>query len=361
VGLPPWSFRSDRKDGYTIVGGEENGLAERTIITLAYCEPSSATTRFENCEFTNAHDVLLNGPDTVFRHNWVHNINDDAVFVGDAATNLRITGNVFEKCLTVLSLASKSTAGPVYLHRNLIDLRVPTAGRRPRTDPDAVEEDERPVMRLGNMFKSSSPDPDLTVFHNTVLINQSQRAVFNLFRSYDGASRRRVLNNIFVGIDNAGAVDRPLAYLPAITDDAESDGNCYWGIDREPRIRLIVREPDGIRFGGIGETVAGGDPDLLTSDYFLESAALLPPGHEANGTTANPRLRRFWGPVHFPVVEDLRLADGSSARNRGVELTDPVLRDIDGNPPTGQRPDSGCYPFGSPPLAVGVDGLCAFP
>jgi hypothetical protein len=60
-------------------------------------------------------------------------------------------------------------------------------------------------------------------------------------------------------------------------------------------------------------------------------------------------------------VEDLWLTEGSSAHQGGVELTDPVLRDIDGDPPVGQRPDSGCYPFGSPPLTVGVDGLRAFP
>ena len=360
-GLPPWSFRSDRKNGYTMVGGEKNGLAERTIRTLAYSRGSSSTTTFENCEFTNAHDILLNGPNTVFRHNWVHNINDDGVFVGRTATNLRITGNVFEKCLTVVSLASTSKSGPIFLHRNLIDLRVATAGRRPLTNPDAVTGDERPVMRFGNMFKSNFADPDLTVFHNTVLINQSQRAVFNLFRSYDGTSRRWVLNNIFVGIDNAGATDRPLAYLPAITDDAETDGNCYWGIDREPRIRLVVREPAGIRFGRIGGTDASGDPDLLTSDYFLDSTTAHPPGYEAHGTTTDPRLRRYTEPLPFPLVEDLRLAEGSSAHHGGIELTDPVLREIDGNPPAGQRPDSGCYPFDSPPLTVGVDGLRTFP
>ena len=360
-GLPPWSFRSDRKDGYTILGGEENGLAARTIVTLAYCHLRSSTTTFENCEFINAHDFLLNGPDTVFRHNWVHNINDDAIFVGRTATNLRITGNVFEKCLMVVSLASTSVSGPVFLHRNLIDLRVPTAGRRPIPDPDAEPEDERPVMRFGNMFKSNDPDPDLTVLHNTVLINQSQRAVFNLFRGYDGTSRRRVLNNIFVGIDDAGATDRPLAYLPAITDDAETDGNCYWGIDRDPRIRLVVREPGGLRFGRIGGTAADGDPDLLSSDYFLASTAAHPPGYEAHGTTADPRLRRYTEPLPVPLAEDLRLTKGSSAHHGGVELTDPVLRDIDGDPPVGRRPDSGCYPFGSPPLAVGVDGLRAFP
>ena len=360
-GLPPWSFRSDRKDGYTIVGGEKNGLAERTIVTLAFCRPGTSTTTFENCEFTNAHDVQLNGPDTVFRHNWVHNINDDGIFVGRTAMNLRITGNVFEKCLMVLSLASTSRSGPVVLHRNLVDLRVPTAGRRPLPDPDVEPADERPVMRFGNLFKSNDPDPDLTVLHNTVLINQSQRSVFNLFRGYDGTSRRRVLNNVFVGIDNAGAPDRPLAYLPAITDDAETDGNCYWGIDREPRIRLVVREPAGLRFGRIGVTPADGDPDLLTSDYFLASTAAHPPGYEAHGTTADPRLRRYTEPLPTPLVEDLRLTEGSSAHHGGVELTDPILREIDGDPPVGQRPDSGCYPFGSPPLTVGVDSLRVFP
>jgi hypothetical protein len=359
-GLPPWSFRSDRKDGYTMAGGEENGLAERTIVTLSYCHPSSSTTRFENCDFTNAHDVLLNGPDTVFRHNWVHNINDDGVFVGRTAANLLITRNVFEKCLWAVSLASAATAGPVVVHRNLIDLRVATAGRRPRSEPDNVPEDERPVMRFGNVVKGNDPDPDLTVLHNTMLINQSERAVFGHFR-YDGTSRRRVLNNIFVGIDNAGAVDRPLAYLPAITDDAETDGNCYWGIDRDPRIRLTVRQPAGIRFGRIGGTAADGDPDLLTSDYFLDSTTVHPPGYEAHGTTADPRLRRYTEPLAVPLVEDLRLAEGSSARQGGVELTDPDLREIDGNPPAGQRPDSGCYPFDSPPLSVGVDGLRVFP
>jgi hypothetical protein len=166
-GLPPWSFRSDRKDGYPIHGGEANGRAEQTLKTLAYCDERSSRTTFENCELINAHDIQLNGPDTVFRRNWVHNLNDDGIFVGKTATNLRITGNVFEKCLMVLSLASKSAAGPVFLHRNLVDLREATAGRRPLIDPSAVSEDERAVMRFGNMFKSNFADPDLTVFHNT--------------------------------------------------------------------------------------------------------------------------------------------------------------------------------------------------
>src|SRR4029453_12230076 len=37
-GMPPWYFRSDRKDGYTIAeSGIENGLGEQTVKTLVYC------------------------------------------------------------------------------------------------------------------------------------------------------------------------------------------------------------------------------------------------------------------------------------------------------------------------------------
>ena len=357
-GLPPWYFRSDRKDGYTIAdGGGRNGLGEQTLKTLVYAEKGSSRTTYENCEFTNAHDIQLNGPDSVFRRNWVHNVNDDAIYVGDAATNLRISGNVFEKTLTVLSLASKSTAGPVYLHRNLIDLRRPTAGRRPQPVLANIPLDEQSVMRFGNMFKSNFADPDLTVFHNTVVINQSERATFNLFRSYDGIALRRAFNNIFLGIDNAGAVDRPLAYLPRVSDNAETDGNCYYGINREPRVLLVARPEKGapaFRYQGVQD---------LRDDvaYFDPSEIEHPPGFEANGTSDNPRLRRFTGPLHFPVVEDLRLAPLGSAEHGGVKLLDPVLHEMDGNPPDEPKPDIGCYPFGSPPLAVGVDGLRLFP
>ena len=355
-GLPPWYFRSDRKDGYKIAGTlEPNGLGERTLRGLMYSANSSGPTTFDSCEFANAHDLQLNGDDVSFRRNWVHNINDDGVFVGEAAPNLRISGNVFEKCLMALSVATGSAVGTVYLHRNLIDLRRPTAGRRPAPDPDLVEPDERPVMRYGNMFKSNLPDPEVNVFHNTVLIVQKQRASYNLFRSYDGSSVRRAYNNIFVGIDDSGTSDLQLAHLPRPTDHAETDGNCYFGISRHSPVLLRVRPLDG---GGGGSF--GSIEEWHSSDLFQQSAAAHPPGFEANGTDKNPRLRRYWLPPHFPLIEDLRLAAGSPAKTGGVPLTG-ILREIDGNPPARQRPDIGCYPYGSPPMSVGVNGLRRFP
>jgi hypothetical protein len=210
---------------------------------LVYCDSRSKETTFENCELVNGHDAQLNGPDTLFRSNWVANLNDDGVFVGDTAERLTITGNVFERCLHVLSMASQGSTnpGPVFVHRNLVDLRRPTLGRRPHPGQTGGGVDDNAVLRLGNFFKGRTPDPDLAVVHSTIVIRQSQAARHNLFAEYDGQSRRRVFNNIFVGIDNTGHRGRPLAFLPGSADNAAADGNCYWGIDRVPRTPLQIR------------------------------------------------------------------------------------------------------------------------
>jgi hypothetical protein len=356
-GMPPWYFRSDRKDGYTIAeSGIENGLGEQTIKTLVYCNRTSGATTFDFCEFTNAHDMLLNGKDVVFSHNWLRNINDDAIYVGDVATNLRISRNVFQKCLMAVSVAGGSAIGSVFVHRNLIDLRSPTVGRRPVPDPGLVDPEELPVMRYGNMLKSNWPDPALYLFHNTALIVQRQGSVYNLFRANDGSTIKRAFNNIFVAIDDAGAADRPLAWLPRVADDAELNGNCYFGIDRVSDTLLQIRPQDG-GGGGSFASIA----ELHASPYFADSVIAHPPGFEAQGRDDNPRLRRYWLPFRPPFVEDFRLAPGSPAHHRGVALPDAVLRAIDGNPPSGIRPDIGCYPLGAPPMRVGVDGRRQFP
>ncbi|CUR58443.1 hypothetical protein NOCA1140105 [metagenome] len=354
-GMPPWYFRSDRKDGYTIrASGVENGLGERTVKTLVYCHRTSGATTFDSCEFTNAHDMQLNGPDVVFTRNWIHNINDDAVFVGDVATNLRISRNVFQKCLMAISVAGGSAIKSVFVHRNLIDLRSATVGRRPVPDPALVEPAERAVLRYGNMLKSNHPDPALHFFHNTVLIVQAQGSVYNLFRSTDGSTTKRAFNNIFVAIDDGGSASRPLAWLPRVGDDAELDGNCYFGIDRASTTLLQVRP------NGTGAQAFADLTTLRASAYFHDSQVAHPPGFEANGRDDDPRLRRFWIPLPRPV-DDFRLAPGSPARQGGVPLQDPTLREIDGNPPPGVRPDIGCYRFGAPPMKVGVDGRRRFP
>lgn len=93
----------------------------------------------------------------------------------------------------------------------------------------------------------------------------------------------------------------------------------------------------------------------------MSSQEMHPPGFEADSTDANPRLRRYWGPLEVPIAEDLRLAEGSPAHLAGVILTDPVLREVDGNPSETTEPDIGCYPYEAPPMEVGVEGRRVFP
>jgi hypothetical protein len=177
--------------------------------------------------------------------------------------------------------------------------------------------------------------------------------VYNLFRSYDGISVRRAFNNIFVGIDRSDVPDLPLAFLPRLTDNAETNGNCYFVINGDSPTLLRVRPPNGGTgepFGDIGE--------LHQSTFFDQSVTAHPPGFEASGTSENPRLRQYWLPWPFSLIDDLRPVDSSPVCQGGATLPD-VLDELDGNPslPVG----IGCYPCGAPPMAVGVDGLRLFP
>jgi hypothetical protein len=47
--------------------------------------------------------VQLAGTDLTFSRNYLRNLNDDSMFVGEVATNMRIERNVFEQCLMGLS------------------------------------------------------------------------------------------------------------------------------------------------------------------------------------------------------------------------------------------------------------------
>ena len=352
-GMPPWYFRSDRKDGYDLANGDHNSLGEKTVNQPLTCHIGTNDTSIEHCEFVNSHDLQLSGSNVTFSRNWIRNLNDDGIFVGKTARDVRILNNVIEQCLMALSVPNNSAEGKVYVHRNLIDLRHPTAGRRPHPDPTVEIE----VLRHGQLFKRHgkhpTSDPEVNVSHNTVLVvDQEIVSSYNLFREYDGTAVRRVYNNIFVAINNSEASDKPIAYLPQVGDHAETNGNCYFRIGRHSPPLLGVRNMP-LTFDSIG--------DLQSSDFFLQSAAEHPPGFEANGTDENPRLRRYWLPLEtIPTPDDLRLAIGSPAHNGGVSL-DGILPGFGDAPLNGQRPDIGCYPYGSAPLEVGVDGRRRFP
>ena len=231
-----------------------------------------------------------------FTRNWTRNLNDDAIYVGKVSINMRIIGNVLEQCLMAISTESKSV-GEVFVHRNLIDMRLPTRGRRPHPDRDLVPlipDSELEVLRFGNLLKNHNElNPSLNLTHNTVLVvDQRIGSSYNLFRDSWGGTPRRAYNNIFVAINRHA--DCPIAFLPQPKDNAETNGNCYYRIGRNSPPMFRVREQPTLRFADLAAATD------LNNPYFVQSVAEHPPGFEKDGIDQNPRLRRYWRRSGFP-------------------------------------------------------------
>jgi hypothetical protein len=137
---------------------------------------------------------------------------------------------VITRCLSPVSMAEKgSTSDHWSIYRNLIDLRVPTAGRRPRWVGDTA------VWRFGTMFKSNektAPDGPYDLFHNTFLVNdqvfeQPAQAAYVHYRSGLSPHRRRSFNNIFVAVNPDPTADIPIAFVPPPSFPGPTDGNLY--------------------------------------------------------------------------------------------------------------------------------------
>jgi hypothetical protein len=385
-GLPTWYFRSDRKDGYRFTAGGKtftNGLGETTLRSLLEGHRSCTDTTIRHCEFVNGHDLLLFGTALEFSRNWVANLNDDAIFAETRGiTGLRIFENVVERCLTVINFAAGVAGNGVAVYRNLFDLRLPTAGRRPQPDNPAVPDDpENPKdpLRLGQFFKSDRPDGPLDLFHNTVVVkDQTGRASFTHLNDAPPDTPpekrcpfmpRRSFNNVFVAVNTVPPRPKPISWLPNPTWPAATDGNCYFRTGEFPDGELFRHfaysfpaespEVPGAGFPTLEALRGGGSPPLPPSTIFEHSTILRPPGYEASSIAEDPLFRHVPALADGSPEDDFRLGPASPCRGGGVVLP-ADLRVLDGALPH-ERPDIGCFRSDAPPLSVGVDGHRTFP
>ena len=117
-GLPSWYFRSDRKAEYHFKDGDTvvlNPLGKQTSRALLFGSPENTGTEIHNCEFLDAHDLYLFGQHVRFHHNWINNLNDEALFIDAVETNnAQLFQNVVTQCLSAISFAGGNVGGPTY-------------------------------------------------------------------------------------------------------------------------------------------------------------------------------------------------------------------------------------------------------
>jgi len=373
-GLPPWFFRTDRKDTYYFDPANNpdaptedirlNNLGASTGGVLISGGKRTSHVTVHHCEIFNGHDVYVFGDQMKFHRNLVRNLNDDGLAIsGEAGPGTsKIYQNVITQCLTVPSFGADGVLGHTYFYRNLVDLRTPTAGIRPATAYDPRS------LRNGHFYKGDQVEEGpLDLFHNTCLVLDpggiGKDDLTRGFAHYSGhieeGGQRRAYNNIFVAAYTGRA--RELAFLPPAAFNGPTDGNTYFRIPAGPgtpdpdphtEIMFLVRTlPDGFT------------PYENLADYRLAYWEANPEdAYELKGSLEDPQFQSFDPSGHPHPTDDLRLRPDSPSHN-GAKLPpyllflDLKIRDI---LHLGTR-DRGCYRFTNDRMRVGVDRRRVYP
>ncbi|TCM49004.1 hypothetical protein [Kribbella sp. VKM Ac-2568] len=383
-GWPTWLFRGDRKNEYCFMDNGQrvrNELGKHTSSVILSGQGSNTDTQVHHCEFVDGHDLYMFGAGMRFHHNWVHNLNDDAIALNAVAPTVdaRVWQNVITKCLMAISYGNQNhVSGQCSVYRNLIDLRQPTAGVRRRYEGD------QDVWRQGAFYKSNNVDGPLDLFHNTAVTLAAgaimpagtglTNAAFNHY-GHHAIGRLRSFNNVFVAVTPEGFTDRPVAFIPSELFPGPTDGNCYFRTGHlppwTPPMFHINAFPDPNDTEPPIGLFPGHDYNSLDiyrgSPQFELSKVQYPPGYEHESIDVDPEFRS-WQPVGTSDEDhdDLRLSEGSPGQKHGVTLPD-SLDELDPLSmswlPDFARPlpDMGCYGNLGQPLAVGVDSRRRFP
>lgn len=182
------------------------------------------------------------------------------------------------------------------------------------------------------------------------------------YRRTGGPHAHRSFNNIFIAVNPEAAIDRQITFVPPPSFPGPTDGNCYFriGFGVKPLLRFL-------EYTLAGPPPFHADADefldleaLKASELFKQSKAQYPPGYEAQSIEIDPRFRHLAADGSPEETDDLRLLPTSPARHQGITLPDD-LGPLDAGNPSPACPDIGCFPYGSDPLRVGVDGRRQLP
>jgi hypothetical protein len=159
------------------------------------------------CEFTDGHDgVYLSGREIHFHHNWVENMQDDAIYLSSptpAVTDkLYVHQNLITTCTAAFGAHARGgPGGDIYLYRNIVDMRRPLQFQRPSLDKPEGKIIRGSLPFLVHGAANLLHQERLYFYQNTFVypLNSPQSG----FAGSTHANReentpRRVFNNIFV-------------------------------------------------------------------------------------------------------------------------------------------------------------------
>lgn len=352
--IPPWGWRGENSlatytprayDPYLITEDTKNTRniarlpTHALLVTEGFHEedtfayPFNHDWEISNSEFADSHDaVALTGRNMRFHHNWVGDIQDDALYLSNPTNyvndNCYYYQNLITRCTSAFACHTRGgPGGNIYIFRNIVDQRKGVLWENPSPAKP------KGVLLSHNLFLMHGGEvlgiESLFFYQNTfTLLGGNQRyAGLTLYRT-SPVSQRRVFNNIFLYRDDYGtfvADDRK--------DDIQTDGNLYWC-----PVPGATAPADYLE-------------KMRTSANSIANQKNLPDGWEAHSLVADPKLEAFSLDVN--TLNNYGLRKDSPAIGKGVllpkEWEDPL------RPKNGSAPDIGALPVGAEPLRVGIN------
>lgn len=289
------------------------------------------------CEFTEGHDgIYLSGRNMRFHHNWVDNIQDDAIYFSSvshfASDQVYFYQNLITRSLMGFSMHSRGgPGGNIYMHRNVVDLRSGVPISRPT--PENPEGEMGAYHGVGTHGAPFLGVESLYFYHNT-FIAPAYRWGFahRTLTCLSEQTRRRSFNNLCVYLNRYPGCSYASPRAKAGAYDVQCDGNLHWCAD--PEVKLPEGYLEGVRKAPLSEA----------------NKERYPAGWASQSVLGDPKFVKFGADPDS--VNDYRLQKESPAIKQGVILPegwhDPLR-------PQGEaRPDIGAIPFGHDPLRVGI-------
>ncbi len=349
-GIPPWGFRDENSLHTTshhnyppFIANTDNEarnvarlnthallVTEGTYEFEVFAYPRNHDWEISHCDFTDGHDgVYLSGAQVRFHHNFVTNIQDDAIYLSSPSryfcSGIHIYQNLITKSLMAFGCHSRGgPTGDIHIYRNIADLREGVNIKRPNPEnPGGVLGNYHIFLVHGRRLLGIE---GMRYYQNTFISPASPDAfAHRLLTATSPETQRRVFNNIFIYLNRYGWLRK----YKNVENDVQIDGNLHWCADSS------VELPDGFL------------EKVKESEFSAANLANYPAGWCATDNVADPRLLRY-----EPYEEaDWRIAEDSPAAGAGLvlpaEWEDPL------RPKNGKKPDIGALPLGSERLVAG--------